>query len=490
MIARVRAIARGLPRAAWACALLAGLNGVCWSIVTPPFEAPDEPAHFGYVKQLAETGHLPKPGEGKYPPEEFIVLRDLRQSLVMRSPETTTISTQAQQRRLERDLALIPRSHYPPGSEHAGVAASQPPLYYALEVIPYDLSGGGTLLDRLALMRLLSALMGAATALFSFLFVRELLPGVRWAWTVAGACVALCPLLGFTSGTVTPDTLLFAVSAALFYVLARAFRRGLDTPGAIALGALTAIGFLTKLNFLGLAPGVMLGVLVLSARATASSTRPLYRLPALALGIATAPVVVYLAANLLSGHPLLGRVTSGQAGKLSHALGSELSYVWQLYLPRLPGMHDDFSGLSTLRQLWFDGYVGHFGWLDTTFPGWAYDLALLPATAILLLCARALLARRAALRARRGELCVYAAMALGLMGLVGAAGFSAYPKANSEFAQARYLLPLLPLAGAGLALAARGAGRRWGPVAGVVLVTLFLAHDIFAQLQEVARFYG
>jgi hypothetical protein len=235
---------------------------------------------------------------------------------------------------------------------------------------------------------------------------------------------------------------------------------------------------------------VLLGVLVLSVRAAAASARPLYRLPALALGIGAAPIVVYLAANAISGHPLLGRVTSARAGTLSHSLGAELSYVWQLYLPRLPGMHDDFYGLSTWRQLWLDGYVGRFGWHDTTFPGWVYDLALVPAAVIALLCFRALLACRAALRSRLSELLVYAAMAVGLMGLVGATGLSAYPQISTEFAQARYLLPLLPLAGAVLALAARGAGRRWGPIAGVLLIVLFLGHDIFSQLQETARFYG
>jgi hypothetical protein len=54
----------------------------------------------------------------------------------------------------------------------------------------------------------------------------------------------------------------------------------------------------------------------------------------------------------------------------------------------------------------------------------------------------------------------------------------------------RYLLPLLPLYGALLALAARGAGRRLLPVAGAAIVVLALAHDVFAQLLLVGRFYA
>ncbi len=49
---------------------------------------------------------------------------------------------------------------------------------------------------------------------------------------------------------------------------------------------------------------------------------------------------------------------------------------------------------------------------------------------------------------------------------------------------------MLPLLGAALVLSARGAGRRWGPPVGALVVVLFLAHDVFSQLQVIARFYG
>jgi hypothetical protein len=65
-----------------------------------------------------------------------------------------------------------------------------------------------------------------------------------------------------------------------------------------------------------------------------------------------------------------------------------------------------------------------------------------------------------------------------------------FPRSEAEFVQARYLLPMLPLLAGVLALAARGAGRRWGPSVGAVILMLFFAHDIFSQLQVIARFYG
>jgi hypothetical protein len=483
-----RAALRRIPRAAWICALVACLNAVCWSIVSPPFQVTDEPDHFAYVKQLAETGRLPSSESQEVSSEESQVMLALHTAEVILRPQNRPIGSQAEQDQLQSALAST--SHDPrTGSPAAGLAASEPPLYYALETIPYDLASSGSLLDRLQLMRLMSALFAGLSAMFVFLFVREALPGEPWAWTVGGLPVALAPLLGFMSGAVNPDSLLCTVSAAVFYALARAFRRGLDARGAAVIGGLMAIGLLTKLNFIGLVPGVLAGLIVMTVRAARVSGGRAYRLPALACAIAFAPAVLYTAINALSDHPLLG-IVSGAIDTSHGSVFAQINYIWQLYLPRLPGTVNDFPGLFTTRQLWFDGYVGLYGWLDTPFPGWVETLALIPAGAIALLCARSLLGSRAQLRRRAAELAVYAAIAVGLLILIGADSFRSFPATDAEYAQARYLLPLLALLGAALALAARGAGRRWGPTVGTLIVVLFLAHDVFSQLQTVARFYG
>jgi hypothetical protein len=480
---------RRLPRAAWICALIACLNAICWSVLTPPFQVPDEPAHFAYVQQIAETGTLPTPaGNPNYASqEELVALRDLHQAQVRWYPEKHPVDTQAQQRRLQEDLAQpLGRT----GAGGAGVATSQPPLYYALATIPYGLGSGGTLLDRLELMRLLSALMAGLTALFAYLFVREAVPGVAWAWSVGGLGVALAPALGLMGGAVNPDAMLFAVSAATFYLLALAFRRGLTPRLAIAIGVVTAIGLLSKVNFIGLVPGVGVGLLVLALRAARTSRRTAYRSLALAVTIAASPVCLYLLINLFSNHAGLGVVSS--AIHLTNERGSvldEISYIWQSYLPRLPGMANDFPGISTTRQVWFDRSIGFYGWNDTSFPVWVESIALIPAALLAILAIRALVTVRATVRRRLVELAVYALMGAGLLALIGADSYLV-PGEPGTYSEPRYLLPLLPLLGAALVLSARGAGRRWGPVAGALIVVLFLAHDVFSQLQVTARFYG
>jgi 4-amino-4-deoxy-L-arabinose transferase-like glycosyltransferase len=485
-----RASLRRVPAAAWTCALIALLNAVTWSIITPPFEGKDEIDHFSYVARLAESKALPEKegGEEPYPAEELRVTEALHYYQVRFTPFTPAISSVAEQKALTEE-ANAGDSLKTTGE--AGRVSTEAPLYYAMEVIPYYL-GGGNPLTKVQLMRLLSALMTAITVLLSFFFLRELLPRVPWAATVGALCIALQPLLAFMSGSVNPDVLLFTVSAAVLLCLARAFRRGLSRRLAIVLGALIIVGFLTKLNFLGFVLGVFLGLLLLAVREVRRHGWRALAAPAIAAGIGLAPAVLYVLHNVLTHHTAFKVVSenNGSGASLS-AIPKELSYTWQMFMPRLPGMTPYFKGMFPLREVWFDRSVGLYGWMDTTFAGWVDNVALVIVGAIALLCGRELYARRQALRARLPELGVYVAIVLGLLVMIG---FSSYHSDLIEhelsFGEPRYLLPALPLLGAVVVLAVRGAGRRWAPVVGAAMVILFLGHDIFSQLQVVARYYG
>jgi hypothetical protein len=490
-VVNLRAALGRVPAAAWMCALIAFLNGAAWSIITPPFQGRDEPAHFAYVQLLAETGTLPHTvasEQSGYSPEEALVLEGLRQEEIKLSPEIPAISSMSEQRTLMRD---INEGLSRVGSGEVGVATSEPPLYYAIETIPYAMGAGNTL-AQLELMRLAGALLAAITALLTFFFLREVLPGVPWAATVGAACVAVQPLFGFMSGTLNPDTMLYAVSAAVFLCLARGFRRGLTRNLAVATGVLIAAGFLTKLNFVGLAPGVFAGLLLLGVREARSRGRGALQSPAIAAGIGASPVLLYVLVNGLSNHPTLGSASGGTLSFTNGSIFHEISYIWELYLPRLPGMVHYFAGVFTLRDIWFNRFVGLYGWIDTQFPDWVENIALVLAAAIALLCGRELIIRRKTLRSRLPEVAIYAAMGIGVLLLVGAASYSSRIATGGVegFGDPRYLLPMLPLLGAVVTLAVRGAGRRWAPATGAVILVAFLAHDIFSQLQVIARYYG
>lgn len=89
------------------------------------------------------------------------------------------------------------------------------------------------------------------------------------------------------------------------------------------------------------------------------------------------------------------------------------------------------------------------------------------------------------------ELTAYVLAAGGLAVLIGAAGYSYWINTGGErFEQARYLLPLLPLYGAIVALAIRGAGRRAGPSLAAVAVVVMIGWSVYAQLITMLRFYS
>jgi 4-amino-4-deoxy-L-arabinose transferase-like glycosyltransferase len=477
---------RAVPRAAWVCAAIAIINAFCWALILPPFQVPDEPSHFAYVKQLAETGTLPTSHEKEFAREENLVLDELRESPFM--PPTGTISSRAEHQRFEAALGEAAEEARE-GSPAAGVATSQPPFYYALEAIPYLVGYDGNLLTRLELMRLFSALFAGITAMFVFLFVREALPATRIAPTAAGLSIAFAPLLGFMSGSVNPDSLLFAMSALLFWSLAFTFRRGLNYQRAVLIGVITALGLLTKLNFAGMLPGAIVGLAVLATRAPYSLRRPAYRPFAIGAGIAVVPAVIYVFINLVTNKPTLGAVTT--ATRLVHgSLFPAIEATWRLFLPHLPGMKAYAGGsVFATREIWFNGFVGQYGWVETAFPAWVYTIALWIGIALVVGCVWTLVTLRRTVLRRAAELAVYAVVAIGLVLLIGFAAFFGGGHEQS-YTQARYLLPLLALFAAGLALAARAGGKRWEAVLGTSIVLALFADDIFSQLLVIARFYG
>ena len=242
-----------IPRAGRVCFAIAFVNAAIWGLVVPPFQVPDETAHFGYAQYLAETGSLPPQGPGfPFSSQEAAALKGLSFYSVAGHRQMRGVFTAAEDRALR--AALRKRSN-PVGSGGASQASNQPPLYYALEAIPYWLSPSQDILARLALMRLLSALIAACTVLTVFMFLRELLPGSPWAWTVGALVVAFQPAFNFIAAGVQGDNLLYLTSALLFVMLLRAYRRGLTMRRAATIGAIVAAGVLTKLTFIALLPG-------------------------------------------------------------------------------------------------------------------------------------------------------------------------------------------------------------------------------------------
>jgi 4-amino-4-deoxy-L-arabinose transferase-like glycosyltransferase len=480
----LRRAARRVPAACAACAAIGFAHAALWAVVTPPLQVPDETAHIGYAQYLAETGKLPSGQGAAYSGEQAVVIQEIPFNI-----ETKPSWFSSDRRKLFRDLEKPGLSRSSPGE--ASVANNYPPLYYALEAIPYRIAYGANFLDRIFFMRLMSALIAGLTVAFTFLFLRELLPGSRWAWTVGALAVAFQPVFGFLGGGVTPDNLLFAASAALIWLLARAFRVGLTPRLGAAIGVAALAGVLTKQTMFGLLPGAALGVVLLVWRAPPERRREAWA------GIVSAGLVLLIpgAVWLALRYGVYDRhggssVGAGFTTVQNTSLKGQIFYLWQVIFPRLPGMSDQFP-YNPLWEVYIQGFIGRFGWFQFEFQQWVYWLGLGVLLSIVGLAAGALVRGRTALRSRWPEALTYAAMAGGLFLFVEVAAYRFRANhAGQFFEQTRYLLPLLPFYAALVALAARGVGRRWGPAAGGFMVVLFMGHSLFAMFLSISRWYA
>lgn len=487
-----RQLAR-VPRAAYLCALVALLNGVAWTALIPPLHVPDENSHLAYAQILAETGKLPvsTPGKTPYSPEEDAILTAVGLYRVIgltgNRPPLTPEST--------APLRKAGRSNFSKVGTDAAQATNNPPLYYALAAVPYLLSPSDHLIDRLALMRLLSALLAALTTIAVFLFLRELLPASPWVWTTGGLLAALEPMAGFMSGGVSPDSLLNLLGAATILAAARVLRRGLTLRRGIVLGALTAAGMLTKAAYYGLVPGVVVALLVglLAARRT-GALRVAARGAAAAVGAAGGLMALYwvLISTVLersSGGSVLPGGVSGLAAVGDHPFTERLSYMWQLFLPRLPGMTDLLPGFPA-HDIWSPGLLGRFGWLDYGYEPWVYDVFWWACMVVAVLAVVGIVRHLGAVRGRLPELLTYVVFLAGVLGAIAWADYSARTTGGALFEQGRYLLPVMALFVGVVGVALRGVGERAGRPLGAALVMATLAASVFAQLMTVERFYG
>jgi 4-amino-4-deoxy-L-arabinose transferase-like glycosyltransferase len=494
-IGTVREALRRVPRAGRVCFVIAFVNAAIWGIVVPPFQVPDELAHFAYAQYLAETGRLPPHGRGaEYSPQENTALEHLFFFSEHGHRNMRGLLTSAEDRGLRVALAKDPS---PVGQGGSTSATSQPPLYYALEAVPYWLSPSQDILVRLALMRLLSALMAAGTVLAVFLFLRELLPGHPWSWTVGALGVAFQPTFDDIAAGVQGDNLLFLVAALSFLILLRSFRRGLTTRRAVAIGMITAAGVLAKLAFIALVPGIAIALLILTWRALPDGRRAALARLATTVGVVAVPFGLYALLNVVLWHrggPLAGGIAGVTNSRLpaGHAvtLDQTLNYTWQLYLPRPWFLHPSYFSGYPLWHTWFDGSVGRFGYFEYGFPGWVYTDGRYLVYGLVGLAVAGVIQVRHRIRPMLPIFICFGVMAIGLLGAIGYAGIRYRLSSGYQFEQARYLFPLLALYGVFLALAARGAGRRWGPAVGAALVLLAMAHGLFAETLTISRYYG
>lgn len=471
--------------------IVALLNGAAWSLLTPPFQVPDETAHFAYAQSIAESGAgAGISGHPDFSSEQTRAMAAMQTLAIIGNPLVhPPVDDVAANEALRQAADVAPRGDGGGPSSASG----QPPLYYGLAALPYRTFSWAALPTRLHAMRGLSVLMFALAAVLSALVAAEFLPGRAWAPLVGGMAVALSPYTAFIASGVTPDALMLTLSAATFLLIARAFRQGLTTRRALALGVTLGAGALTKLTFLAFLPPalVAVGFLAFRDRRDLADRRGG---PFAVLGVAVAsaaglPILALIVQGFGSASPGPGPLTvaAGPGGPAN--LREIMVYGWELFLPRLPFMSQQFA-YSPPLSTWIDGFAGRYGWLDYAAPPWAmsgFRFFILTAG---VLSASALVRARTAVRARWVEVAASIGLAAALAAVIAKTGYDYRRATGFVFEQPRYLFGLVGLYSGFVAVACLGLGRRLAPKLVILAIGVFCLHDISGLTQTMLRYYG
>jgi hypothetical protein len=302
-------------------------------------------------------------------------------------------------------------------------------------------------------------------------------------------------MYGFISGIVNNDVGVNATAAALELLLIRLLRRGVTIPWGVLTGAVLIL--LPSVKGTGLSLYPVAGLVFVAALWRHHRRADLLGWAALAIAAA---VVGVLATHVLSPALAAGSATVG--GGAPSAIGSNanavsealhhvpdfLSYLWQVFQPRLPFMTDHFNSYPGF-VIFIERGWGAFGWYDVLFPSWVYAAILVASLLVLVLAPWAARREWRWLSEHLPE-----ALAVALMPIAVIVGFvAAYYTAGARPAIAEFGRYAFPAIGP-IALLVVGAlhafGRRRMLEAGVALVVATIALSYASQLLTLTSFYA
>ncbi len=323
--------------------------GAFYAVRTPPWQTPDEPAHYNVVRQMA-NGRFPLIEPGDYD-QEFIA------------------------------QVVFSRPAFPPeiSLEAMSYEDWQPPLYYLLQT-PLFLAANGSL----TAMRLLSLVIGAGVVTLAYVLAWQLFPGQRWLALTTAVFVAFLPQHLAIMASANNDALAELIIAAVLVVLVRWIQnegrlkiedqrlksdasqssiinlQSFTGKGLLYLGFLLGLGFVTKGTVYPLALLTALTVLWRFWGQWRSFVLAgfLVAIPAFALGLLwwVRNVIVYGGLDVL-----------GKAAHDSVVVGQPRTAEWIADM-----------GLTAVVQAFvtttFNSFWGQFGWMTHPMDGRFYPI--------------------------------------------------------------------------------------------------------------------
>lgn len=316
--------------------LLAGslLVGLSFAALLPPFEGFDEPSHYSYIEQLAQTGTRPRLTD----PLAADVERYLGVAPSAASPRwsyrtffAAGSGIVARGRAAAHGTLESSRPWRPAVGTQNG-EGQHPPLYYALLAPIFRLSMGLSLDGQLILLRAVSyciAWLGLCIVVWAPVVEAANDTSERRMIALAPALwPALFPMWFIEMGRLGNDSLVAFWAACAAVLLPRTSLKG-GSSNHLALGVVCALGLLTKATFLPLVAAIFL--FLCYKLWIARQNKEDFRRMAASLAIcATAVVVIagwWYAINLYSSGSLIGSNDEAHLSAKGSLLGLILAHL-------------------------------------------------------------------------------------------------------------------------------------------------------------------
>jgi hypothetical protein len=259
------------PRAARRGALLlllfAGVRGILWSALAPPWQAPDEHAHVEYAALMGELGRVPTLADVSPAMQQRITRSMFRHDFWRRIRRPPVA---------EPPIGFVPQSgitDVPPTNVVDGrflyypQMKNDPPLYYVAPALVYALLPRADVTLQLYAMRLATVVLFVGFQAAVLWATRRLFPRRPALVLSVATLLVMLPMLTHIGSVVHNEIAAALVGVLLLGTLIGVLRQGLRRRAALAVLALVLVGWGVKKSTLWAIPLVVgMGLLAVARR--------------------------------------------------------------------------------------------------------------------------------------------------------------------------------------------------------------------------------
>jgi 4-amino-4-deoxy-L-arabinose transferase-like glycosyltransferase len=379
---------------------------------------PDEPAHYNYVRHLAETGRFPLLQMGDYPHDY------LEEIKAARFPDAMSI-------------------------DPIRYEAHQPPLYYLLAAVIYNAASSLPLDQQVVVLRLFSVALGGLLLCVAYRLVKEIFPQRNVLALATAAFVATVPMHIAMTAAINNDALAELILSLLLLLAVKRLKDTIPTRRYVLLGGLLfGLALLTKTTIY---PAIFVLAVAEMGRIALQSVRP-----------AVPRIFLRSFGSLISLFSLSSLVSFWWFARNALTYGDLDLFGWGRHeaivvgQPRTAEWVARFGAryvANAFARTTFKSFWAQFGWMGVLVDERIYQV-------LFLLCALAglgLILFVAKTVARPGSLSPHQRWSLALLALSALLTFGSYGWYNLTFVQhqGRYLFPAIVPLGLFFALGVR-----------------------------------